>query len=89
MSNTRQLAGRFGALKSWANTPDRAVRTAPARSKAPSSLDYHLERLDPERFATATDEQRIAAAAAARKAYFAGLALKSAQVRRRTSGEAA
>lgn len=82
-STQRQINGRLGAHKSWANTPDRSARTRPARRRSPSSIDYHLERLDPEKFATATDEQRMAAAESAKKAYFADLAARSARTRRR------
>ena len=81
--STRQLAGRLGGLRSWANTPDRTARTAYARSRGPASIDYHLERLDPERFAGCTDAQRLAAAEAARKAYYTAIALKSAAARRK------
>lgn len=85
-----QLAGRYGGLRSWANTSDRTARTAPARKAAPGSIDYWLAKLDPERFAEATPEQRLAAAEAARKAHFAGLALRSARARRKraTTGDA-
>ena len=77
------LIGRYGALKSWSNTVDRSARTRPARSNSPSSLDYHLGRLDPERFADATESQKIAAAEAAKRAYFAEMAMRSAAARRR------
>jgi hypothetical protein len=79
----RQLAGRYGSLKSWANTPDRAARTANARRAGPGEIDYWLARLDAERFADATDAQRRAAADAARRAFYAELAMKSARSRRR------
>ena len=82
MSTHPQIAGRYGGLKSWSNTADRTARTAPARSAAPSSVEWHLARLDTERFANATDAQKLAAAESARKAYFVGLALKSARERR-------
>lgn len=72
---------RAGALKSWANTVDRAARTAKARAASPASLEYHLTRLDPERFAEATDEQRLAAADAARRAHFARIAARSLELR--------
>ncbi len=85
----RQLAGRYGAHKSWALTADRTARTRPARDKSPSSVEYHLARLDPERFADATAEQRYAAAEAAKRAWFAGLAMKSARARRRGGSHAA
>jgi len=83
MAAIHRAAGRVGGLTSWANTPDRSARTAPARRTAPGEVDYWLARLDPERFADATDEQRLAAAEAARRAYFARLSLRSAAARRR------
>lgn len=83
MSSVHRRWGRAGALESWARTVDRSARTAKARAAGPASLDYHLERLDPERFANATDEQRLAAADAARRAYFSRIANRSAEVRRR------
>jgi hypothetical protein len=61
----RQLLGRYGGLKSWANTADRSARTARGRAAFLARFD---EYPDPE---------------AARKAYFARLAPKSAQARRR------
>lgn len=80
---TRQSIGAYGAHISWANTVDRSQRTAPARRNSPAYVEYHLERLDPVRFADATPEQRLAAAEAARKAHFARLALRSAKSRSR------
>jgi hypothetical protein len=77
-----QINGRYGALRSWANTPDRTARTRRARDKSPSSIDWHLARLDPERFADASPDARLKAAEAARKAYYAHLAMKSAAARR-------
>lgn len=76
------FSARYGVLKSWANTVDRTARTAAAREKSPASLAYHLDRLDPERFADATDDQRIAAAEAARRAFFAQMAMRAARARR-------
>ena len=64
------LAGRVAAHASWAQTPDRAARTAPARDAlAAKFLDQAGG--DPRR------------ADHLRKAYFARLALKSAQSRRK------
>jgi hypothetical protein len=83
MASVHRTAGRVGGLTSWANTADRTARTDPARRRSPGSVDYWLGQLDPERFADATDEQKLAAAEAARKAHFARLALRSAQARRR------
>lgn len=81
MSN-RQQAGRLGGLKSWANTVDRTARTEKARANGPASLDWHLKRL-PAKFDDATDDQRQAAAEAARRLYYAEIAQRSARVRSR------
>jgi hypothetical protein len=82
MPTYRQQIGRYGGHKSWANTSDRSARTAAGRRAGPSSVDCWLDRLDPDRFANATDEQRLAAAIAARKAFYAELSLKSAKARK-------
>lgn len=84
----RQAIGRLGAHKSWANTPNRTARTRKARANGPSELPWHLARLDPEKFADASDADRLKAAEAARSAYYAELAMKSAAARRR-GGDAA
>jgi hypothetical protein len=65
----RRLRGQLAAHTSWANTVDAAARTAPARA----ALDQKF--LDQ----AAGDPVR---AEHLRKAYFARLALKSAQARR-------
>ena len=77
----RRLAGRKGALRSWANTVDRTSRTAPARANGPAELAWHLSRL-PAAFDEAAEAQRIAAAEAARRAYFTDLAMRSVKARR-------
>lgn len=69
----RSIAGKIGAQISWANTRDRAARTAPARAA--------LE----QRFLDQADGDPVRAAHL-RKAYFQRLALKSAQVRRAKKG---
>ena len=74
---------------SWANTPDRAARTANARRNGPGSIEYHMVRLDPVRFADASEQQRLDAADAMRRAYFARLALASAKSRQRGGNDAA
>lgn len=79
----RQLIARLAAHQSWANTPDRNARTAQARRSGPSSLQWHIDRL-PAQFANASAAARTVAADSARSAYYARLALKSAQARRRT-----
>jgi hypothetical protein len=87
-STRRQLIGSIGALDSWANTTNRTARTTPARDAGPGSLAYHLARLDPDRFANATEAQKIAAAEAGKRAYYSRLALASAKARSR-GGDAA
>ena len=74
------LAGRIGAHKSWANTEDRSARTAPARAAFQKRFE---DEVDPDRKLDAAERARRAESA--RKAYFAELALKSAQARRRRS----
>lgn len=66
----RQLAASIAAHESWARTPDRAARTANARA----GLD--------QKFLDAADGDPVRATHL-RKAYFARLALKSAQSRRK------
>jgi hypothetical protein len=67
------LRAKIAAHISWANTPDRTARTANAR------------RALEEKFLTEADgdPQR---AESLRRAYFARMALKSAQARRRRNG---
>jgi hypothetical protein len=76
----RSLAARVGAHESWARTPDRAARTAPARqafnARFEALVDPHDE-LPPQ--------VRAAQAESARKAYFARLSLAAANKRRRTA----
>jgi hypothetical protein len=66
----RSQLGKLGAHISWANTPDRSARTAPARA----ALD--------QKFLDAADGDPVRAAHL-RQAHFARLALKSAQSRRK------
>lgn len=67
------LLGRLAAHESWANTTDRTARTAPARAA--------LE----QRFLDEADGDPVRAAHL-KKAYYARLALKSAQARRARKG---
>ena len=69
----RKLRAQIAAHDSWARTEDRSARTANARR---ALEDKFLAEVD-------GDELR---AASLRKAYFARLALKSAQARRRRGG---
>lgn len=66
------ILGRLGAHSSWAKTADRTARTAPGRAAFE------------QRFLDEADGDPVRAAHL-RKAYFARLALKSAQARRKRS----
>lgn len=67
----RRLAASAAAYESWANTPNRTVRTAPARAALEARFLVQAEG-DPQR------------AKSLRSAYFKRLALKSAQSRRKS-----
>lgn len=71
-SSERKLRASIAAHESWAHTPDRAARTAPARR----ALD--------EKFLTEAEGDPVRAEHL-RKAYFTRLALKSAKARRRAA----
>jgi predicted HAD superfamily Cof-like phosphohydrolase len=71
----RSLIGRIAAHESWANTPDRPARTAPARAALAAKF---LDEAD-------GDPLR---AASLRKAYYARLALASAKARRKAAAAA-
>jgi hypothetical protein len=76
-SSAASLLGRIGAHVSWANTTDRSARTAPARAAL-------AQRFLDEAGGDPVRAEHI------RRAYYARLALKSAQARRlRRGGEAA
>lgn len=80
----RSLRGRMAVHRSWANTADRSARTARGRS----AFEARFERqVDPEGVLPAAELRRRAEAA--RRAYFAELALKSSQARRRKTRPAA
>lgn len=72
----RVLRAKIAAHESWAHTEDWTARTANGRK---AFEDKFLEEAD-------GDRRR---AESLRKAYFARLALKSAQARRRRGGDAA
>jgi len=76
-SAERQLLARLASHQSWANTQNRTARTAPARD---AFLARFEDQVDPRR--ELTPEERAKRATSARRAYFIGLALKSAQSRR-------
>ena len=79
----RQQTSSIGGLISWANTVDRAERTARGRKAGPGDIAYwtRLKRAE-SKFADATDDQVLAAALAAQKAHYKSLALKSVASRR-------
>jgi hypothetical protein len=74
----RRLQAHAAAHESWARTSDPAARTANARA---AFLDRFERQVDPDGVLDAAERSRRAGHA--RKAYFARLALKSAQARRR------
>lgn len=74
----RSLAAQVAVHTSWANTRDRTARTAPATA---ASMARFEKQVDPDGLMDATT--RAKAAENARKAYFLGLAAKSAKVRAR------
>ncbi len=83
MAASRTLIARLGAHESWAHTPDRSARTAPARE----AFNDRFEReVDPER--VLPPEERARRAEHARKAYFTRLALASAKARREAAAGA-
>lgn len=74
----RRLAAAHAAHESWANTADRAARTAPARK----ALLVKFEReVDPDGILDPAERARRAEHK--RKAYYVGLSLKSARARRK------
>jgi DNA-binding XRE family transcriptional regulator len=64
-----------------AHQPGLSRRSGAPRTVDRSSLDYWVERIDPAVFADATDDQRRAAADAARRAFDAELEMLAAGAR--------
>lgn len=79
-ASERRLISKKGAHESWARTPDPTARTAPGRIQF---LGRFEREVDPT--GVLSERERARRAEHARKAYFAGLALKSAQARRARS----
>ena len=73
----RSLAGKKGAHRSWAVTPDRSARTAPARAAMQKKFE---QQVDPEGLLPLPERARRAEHL--RKAHYADLALRSAKARR-------
>lgn len=75
-----RLRAQIAANTRWANTPEDERRRS--MDKAREAFDARFEReVDPD--GTLSPQERARRAAHARKAYFARLALKSAQARRK------
>jgi hypothetical protein len=74
----RRLRSQIGAHASWARTENRSARTLPARLAMEAKF---AREADPENVLTPAERAR--AAESLRKAHYARLALRSAQVRRR------
>jgi hypothetical protein len=78
MQADRSLIARLAAHESWAKTTDPSARTEPARR---ALLDRFERQVDPD--GVLSSDERARRAGHARKAYFARLALRSAQARRK------
>lgn len=79
-TSERSLHASIAAHESWANTSDRASRTAPARAALLAKFEREVDPdgiLDPAERARRAEHKR--------KAYFQRLALKSARARRRAA----
>lgn len=74
---TRTLIAKIGANASWANTTDRAARTAKAREAV---LNAFERRVDPD--GLLTPAERAQRATYARKAHMHKLALASSKARK-------
>ncbi|SFE55527.1 hypothetical protein SAMN04487819_116104 [Actinopolyspora alba] len=74
----RALRARIGAHASWANTSDRTARTSTARR---TFLERFEQQVDPA--GELPEQERLQRATSARKAYFAQLAARSADARKK------
>jgi hypothetical protein len=72
------LEAQIAAHQSWAKTPDRSARTAPARR---AMLARFEKLVDPD--GVMPEAARLEMAESARKAHYRKMALKSARVRAR------
>jgi hypothetical protein len=72
------LEAQIAAHQSWAKTPDRSARTAPARR---AMLARFEKLVDPD--GVMPEAARLEMAESARKAHYRKMALKSAKVRAR------
>ena len=76
----RILRAKVAAHRSWANTEDRAKRTAPARTAMMARFEKEVDS-----DGTLPPGERAKRAESAKKAWFLQLAAKSAATRRRRS----
>jgi hypothetical protein len=74
----RSLRARLASHTSWSRTSNRAERTSAARQ---AFADRFERQVDPD--GTLPPDERQRRAESAKKAYYTGLALKSATARRR------
>lgn len=79
----RRLAAQIAVHTSWANTKDRRARTAAGTA---ASMARFEKQIDPD--GVMDPVTRAKAAENARRAYFLGLAAKSAAARRRRKNAA-
>jgi hypothetical protein len=79
----RRLRSKKGAHDNWARCENRSARTLPARLALMAKFE---RQVDPDN--QLLPAERAKRAQNARKAYYAGLALKSAEARRRRAGGA-
>jgi len=82
MSDRAQIA-KIASHASWAQTPDRSARTAPAREALMRKFE---DQVDPDR--KLPPQERAVRAESARRAHFQRMALKSAQARRAKTADA-
>ena len=82
---SRKLRAKMGAHAMHARNDPKEV-TRKARGSSPQSLSYHEKQVDPDGVLDPAERKRRAEHA--RKAYMTGLALKSAQARRRAKRRA-
>ena len=79
----QSLAAKAAAHRSWANTADRTKRTEPARRAFEARFEHEVDPLG-----QLDAKERAIRAESARRAYFADLARRSAQARRRSNHSA-
>jgi hypothetical protein len=75
----RTLRARLAAHESWSNTEDRSKRTSSGYRASPASVDYWLDKVDPD--GTMTPDARRRAAESKRDAYMARLAFNASRAR--------